>query len=478
MADQYDAVVIGSGPGGYVCGIRLAQLGLKTALVERESLGGVCLNWGCIPSKALIHAGNTREKVSKAGVMGIVTGLSEAPGVNVAQLRKWKEGIVKKLTSGIGTLLEKNGADIVRGDAQFVDGHTLKVTNNAGEITELKSKNFVIATGCSPAELPGLPFSDPMVWTAKGALELEEIPERLVVIGGGIIGLELGTAFAKLGSQVTVVELMPQLLTGTDRELARPVERKLKALGFKIHLETRTKALEKTEDGGQLIVETNSGELRIPCDRVLVGVGFSPNSKDLGLENAGVELSERGYIPKDEQCRTNVPHIYAIGDVTGPPFLAHRASKEGIVAATVLAGQAAALDYQALPAAIFTDPEIATVGLNESQAKEQGYELKIGRFPYAGLGKALASEVSEGFFKIIADAKTDIVLGVSIVGYQASNLIAEAATTIEMAGTLEDMAATIHAHPTFPEGLMEAAEDAMGHAIHVFRRKKKKKKKK
>ena len=473
MTDLYDAVVIGSGPGGYVCGIRLAQLGLKTAVVERESLGGVCLNWGCIPSKALIHAGNTREKFSKAHVMGIETGMDAPPTVNVEKLRAWKEGIVKKLTTGIGGLLKNNGSDIYRGNASFVDSGTLRVTDKDGEVTELRSKNFVIATGCSPAELPGLPLSDPMIWTAKGALGLEEIPERLAIIGGGIIGLELGTAFSKLGSKITVIELMPQVLTGTDRELARPVERKLKKMGFTIHTEARTKGLEKTADGGELIVETKDGEIRIPCDRVLVGVGFSPNTKELALENAGVATTDRGYIPKDEFCRTNVSNIYAIGDVTGPPFLAHRASKEGIVTATILAGQSAALDYQALPAAIFTDPEIATVGLSEQEALDKGHEIKVGRFPYAALGKALASEASEGFFKVVADAKTDILLGVGIVGYEASNLIAEAATTIELAGTLEDMASTIHAHPTFPEGLMEAAEDAMGHAIHVFRRKKK-----
>jgi dihydrolipoamide dehydrogenase len=475
MADQYDAVVIGSGPGGYVCGIRLAQLGLKAAVVEREALGGVCLNWGCIPSKAIIHAGNTRENFGKADVMGIITGLEAPPEVNVEKLRSWKEGIVKKLTQGVGSLLKNNGADVIRGHAEFVDANTLTVTNNDGEITTVSSKNFVIATGCSPVELPGLPLDDPMIWTAKGALALEEIPQRLAIIGGGIIGLELGTAFAKLGSEITVVELMPQVLTGTDRELARPVEKKLKKLGFKIFTEARTKGLEKTDNGGELVVETKDGEVRIPCDRVLVGVGFAPNSKDLKLENAGVEVTDRGYIPKDDQCRTNVSNIFAIGDVTGPPFLAHRASKEGIVAATIMSGKAAILDYQALPAAIFTDPEIATVGLTEQEAIEKGHEVKVGRFPYSALGKALASEETEGFFKVVADANTDILLGVGIVGYEASNLIAEAATTIELAGTLEDMASTIHAHPTFPEGLMEAAEDAMGHAIHVFRRKKKKK---
>lgn len=473
MTDQYDAVVIGSGPGGYVCGIRLAQLGLKTAVIEKESLGGVCLNWGCIPSKAIIHAGNTREKISKADVMGIETGMDSLANVNVEKLRKWKEGIVKKLTTGVGGLLKNNGADVIRGNAQFIDANTLHVMSNDGEITEVSSKNFVIATGCSPAELPGLPLSDPLIWTAKGALALNEIPKRLAIIGGGIIGLELGTAFSKLGSEVTVVELMPQVLTGTDRELARPVERKLKKMGFTIHTEARTKGLEKTADGGELVVDTKDGEIRIPCDRVLVGVGFSPNTSELKLENAGVAMTDRGYIPKDEFCRTNVPNIYAIGDVTGPPFLAHRASKEGLVAAAIMAGQSAALDYQALPSAIFTDPEIATVGMSEQEAIDKGYEVKVGRFPYAALGKALASEASDGFFKVVADAKTDILLGVGIVGYEASNLIAEAATTIEMAGTLEDMASTIHAHPTFPEGLMEAAEDALGHAVHVFRRKKK-----
>lgn len=468
MAEHYEAVVIGTGPGGYVCGIRLAQLGLKTAVVERESLGGVCLNWGCIPSKAVIHAGKTLESFGKADAMGIMPG-DAAPSVDVGKLRGWKEGIVKRLTGGIGTLLKSNGATVLKGTARMTGPKALTVTAEDGSEQAITADNIVIATGCRPVELPGLPLDDPMIWTAKGALELEEIPERLGVIGGGIIGLELGTAFAKLGSKVTVIELMPNLLTGVDPELAKVVEKGLRKKKIKIYKEARTKSLEKGDDGGVLVVETKKGEERIPVDRVLVSVGFRPNTESLGLESTGVEMTDRGYIPKDHRGATNVAGIWAIGDVTGPPFLAHRASKEGIVVAEAIAGQASALDYQCLPSAIFTDPEIATVGLSAEEAEEAGYEVEVSRFPYAALGRALASNIKDGSFKLISEKGTGVLLGAGIVGSEASNLIAEAAVLIEMGGTVEDLASTIHAHPTLAEGLMEAGEVALGHPIHITR---------
>lgn len=470
MTEKFDAVVIGSGPGGYVCAIRLAQLGQKTAVIEREQVGGVCLNWGCIPSKALIHAGNTLEHIREASTMGIVIENPSAH-IDVPTLRNWKNGIVTQLTGGIGRLLKANGVELIRGHARLVSKHEIEVEGQDGS-QRVSAENIVLATGSRPTELPGMPLSDPRIWSAKGALDVEEIPGHLVIIGGGIIGLELGTAYAKLGSKVTVVELMPQVLTGIDAELARPVTRKLKKLGVTIMTEAKSKGIESRDGFDVLVVETKDGEEALPFDRILVSVGFLPNSQNLGLEAAGVQLSERGFISSDDHGRTNIPNIYAIGDVTGPPFLAHRASKDGIIVAEVISGLSSVKDYQCIPAAIFTDPEIATVGLTEAEAKDQGYELKVGRFPYGALGRALAANAADGFFKIVSDAKTGHILGAGIVGHEASNLIAEVAALIEMAGTVEDLAATVHAHPTFPEGLMEAAEDALGHAIHVSRRKK------
>lgn len=469
MAEQFDVAVIGSGPGGYPCAIRLAQLGLRTAIIERESLGGVCLNWGCIPSKAVIHAGNVLEHTQHAGDLGIVLGEAK-PRVEVSKLRAWKEGIVKRLTGGIGQLMKANKIKVFKGAARFETPQRLAITGADGQTETIAAERSVIATGCTPVELPGLPLADPLIWTAKGALDLEEIPPRLAVIGGGIIGLELGIAFAKLGSKVTVIELMPQLLTGIDKELARPVLRKLKELGVEVFTEARTQAFEKAGSAAELKIDTKKGPVTVPCDRVLVSVGFRPNSSELGLSDIGVAVSERGFVQKDIHGRTNLPNIFAIGDVTGPPFLAHRATKEGLVVAEVIAGKPSALDYQCLPSAIFTDPEIAIVGLSEAEAKEAGHKVKIGRFPFAALGRALAANAPGGLFKVIADADTDLILGVGIVGHEASNLIAEAALAIEMAGTLEDLAATVHAHPTFPEGLMEAAEDALGHAIHIAKK--------
>jgi len=473
MSEPYDAVVIGSGPGGYVCAIRLAQLGQRTALIERGELGGVCLNWGCIPSKALIHASKLREEMSHAAAFGIGLG-GEAP-VELDKLRSWKQGIVKKLTGGIGQLLKKNKVEVIKGSARLLGPGSIAVASAAGEERRIETKSIVLATGCRPVELPPFPHSNPRVWTSKPALELEEIPEDLVVIGGGIIGLELGMAYRKLGCNVTVVELTGSILPGTERELSKLVDKRLKALGIALHTKAMAKEIIERKDGrAELLMVTEDGsEERLVCDRVLVSVGFRPNSESLGLETAGVRLTERGYLPKNERCETNVPGIYAIGDLTGPPFLAHRASREGIIAAEVIAGLPSALDHQVTPSAIFTDPEIASVGMTEAEAKAAGHDVRVGRFPYAALGRALAANAPDGFFKIVSEAGSGLVLGVGIVGHEASNLIAEAALCIEMAGTTTDLALTVHAHPTLPEGLMECAEDALGHAIHVYRRPRK-----
>jgi dihydrolipoamide dehydrogenase len=471
--ERYDAAVIGSGPGGYVCAIRLGQLGKKTVLIEKGALGGVCLNWGCIPSKAVIHAATLREEMTHASSFGIGTG-AEVP-IDLAKLRGWKEGIVKKLHGGIGALLKGAGVTLLRGTATLTGPQSLKVDLAEGGAQDIGADSIVVATGGRPFELPFLPHSNPRVWTSKEVLQLEEIPKRLAIVGGGVIGLEFGCAFAKLGSQVTIVELLPQLATGIDPELMRPVMKKLKKHGAKVHLEAKAKGLEEKGDHAVLKVEGKDGKpFEIECDRVIVAIGFRPNSEGIGLETAGVQTDKRGFVPVDPQCRTNVPSIYAIGDLTGAPFLAHRASKHGVVAAEVIGGQPSMCDFVAMPMGTFCDPEVALVGLSEEEARAAGHDVHIGRFPFAALGRSLAQNQPEGLIKVVGDKKSGLLLGVGISGPRANDMIAEAALAIEMGAQVEDLALTIHTHPTFAEGLMEAAEDFLGHAIHVTRRKKKK----
>lgn len=472
MSDRYDVLVIGAGPGGYVAAIRLGQLGKKTLVVERGELGGVCLNWGCIPSKAVIHAAELRHEATHAHAFGIGNG--EVP-LDLPKLRGWKEGILKRLRGGIAGLLKSNGVTQLRGTATLTGPTSARVVTHDGKTLEVGFEHAIVATGASPIELPFLPRSNPRVWTTQEMLELEEIPARLAVVGGGVIGLETACSYAKLGCQVTVVELMPQLLPGTDPELVKPVSKRLQEQGVKVLLEAKAKALEEPEGPkgpAALVVETKGGGTeRIACDRVLVCVGFRANVKGIGLEAAGVKLDERGsFVPIDLQCRTNVPSIRAIGDVTGPPYLAHRASKQGIVCAEAIAGEHAACDFQAMPGGVFCDPEVATVGLSEDQAKAAGHEVAVGRFPFAALGRAMAQEATAGLVKVVSDKKTGTLLGVGIVGARANDLIAEAALAIEMGAHVEDLALTVHSHPTFAEALCEAAEDALGKGIHVARR--------
>ncbi|HBP20192.1 MAG TPA: dihydrolipoyl dehydrogenase [Planctomycetes bacterium] len=471
MAERYDAVVIGSGPGGYVCAIRLGQLGKKVACVERGDLGGVCLNWGCIPSKAVIHAAELRQEMSHANEFGIGPG-GEVP-VDVDKLRTWKEGIIAKLHGGIRGLFKGAGVTLIKGSARLSGPNSVHVELNEGGTQDLEAEAIVVATGGSPIELPFLPRSHPRVWTSEELLELKEIPKRLAIVGGGVIGLEFGCSMAKLGSQVTIVELLPHLMGGFDPEMLRPVTKKLKKLGATIHTEAKAKGLEDTKDGVKLIVEGKDGkDIAIEADRVLVSIGFKPNSRGIGLEDAGVQTTERGFVPVDPQCRTNVPSIFAIGDLTGAPFLAHRASKHGVVAAEAIAGKPTVCDFQAMPAGTFCDPEVGTVGLTEQEAIDAGNDVQIGRFPFAALGRSLAQNAPEGMVKVIGDKQSGLLLGVQITGPRANDMIAEAALAIEMGAQVEDLALTVHTHPTFSEGLMEAAEDFLGHAIHVTRRKR------
>jgi dihydrolipoamide dehydrogenase len=461
----FDAVVIGAGPGGYVAAIRLAQLGKKTALVEKESLGGVCLNWGCIPSKALIAVGNLVDEIKAAAARGI---LVSEPAIDVAKLRAYKEGVVKKLVSGIGALEKGNGVEVLKGKATFVGPGAIEVEGGAEKV-RVEAGAFVLATGARPIAIPGFAYGKD-VWSAREALDLPEVPGRLVVIGGGIIGLELGTVYAKLGSKVTVVEALPTILTGVDPEAVRIVQKRLRHLSIDVHVNAKAKGMEAAEGGHAVRIETDGKEQAIAADKVLVAVGFRPNTEGLGLDAAGVKLDGKGYVQVDDQLRSSNPAVFAIGDIVGPPFLAHKASKEGEIAAEVIAGHRSARDWVAMPGAIFTDPEVATVGLSEEQARAKGLDPIVGKFAFAALGRAIAIDHTEGFVKVVADRESKVLLGVTMVGPEASDLIAEAALALEMGAYVEDVALTVHAHPTLAEAFMEASKAALGEAIHALNR--------
>jgi dihydrolipoamide dehydrogenase len=463
-----DAVVIGAGPGGYGCAIRLGQLKQKVICVEKDEVGGVCLNWGCVPSKALISASHTYEKAKNGASMGI---LSDGIRVDANRMQDWKDGIVKKLTGGVKMLLRGNGAELLVGTARVTSPTTVEVETKEGAAETIEAKAIVIATGSSTIEIPSFKFDGKSIIGAKEAVSLRAVPRRMLVIGGGVIGLELGMVYQKLGSEITVVEMTPGLLPGIDPDLTAVVEKKLVKLGGKVFKSAKALGSERDKDGALLVqVDTGGGKHEtIPTDCVLVAVGMRPNGAGLGLEEIGVKV-ERGFVPTDHLGRTNVPSVYAIGDVSGVPMLAHKATKEGEVVAEVIAGHRAAKDWVAIPAAVFTDPEIAVAGLTEQQAKEKGIEVRIGKFPFAALGRAMAVNETEGFFKIVADKKTHEVLGVHIVGPEASDLISEGALALEMHAFLEDIGLTIHPHPTLGEGMMEANLAALGQAIHIMNR--------
>lgn len=466
---KFDAVVIGAGPGGYVCAIRLAQLGKKTALIDRDNLGGTCLNWGCIPSKALIHAAHLYETMhGSAKEMGLTCKDLE---LDFKKLNTWKNSVVGKLTGGIGGLCKRHGIEVFMGTAEFKGPKQLEVTLNDSKKKEsVEFDSCVIATGSDSASLPGITFDGKQVITSKEALNLPELPKKMIVIGGGVIGLELGSFYSMIGTKVTVLEYAPQVLPGTDLDLVKVVEKKMVSrdveifTGFKVS-GTEVKGKKAIAKGTDSAGKAQSFE----ADVILVCTGRRPFTKYLSPEKAGVQVDAKGFIPVNKSLQTNVPHIYAIGDCTPGPMLAHKASHEAVVAAAHLAGDKhSRVDYRVIPAAIFTDPEIASVGITETEAKAKNMDVKVGKFPFAALGRALANANSDGFCKIIGDAKTHDLLGVHIVGPEASNLIGEAALAIEMGASVEDLAMTIHTHPTFPEALMEAAESYYGHAIHIY----------
>ncbi len=469
MANKtYDVVVIGGGPGGYPCAIRLGQLKQKVLCIEKEEVGGVCLNWGCVPSKAIIATSHTFDKVKNGPSYGLFV---DNPRMDGNKLQAWKDGIVKRLTTGVKGLFRGNGVELVSGDARVTGPRAVTVKTREGTTETIEAtKAIVIATGSSTIEIPSFKFDGKTVIGAKEAVSLREIPKRLVVIGGGIIGMELGGAYQRLGSELTVVEMLPQVLTGVDADVAAVVEKAYLKHGAKIHKSARALGYEHQKDGSVAVrVEVAGKPETLVCDVVIVAVGMRPNGAGLGLEELGVKV-EKGFVPTDSVGRTNVPGIYAIGDCSSMPMLAHKATKEGEVVAEVIAGHKAAKDWVAITSAIFTDPEIATVGLGEEQAKQKGLDIRIGRFPFSALGRAMAVNETDGFIKVVADKNTHEILGVHIVGPSATDLISEGALALEMHAFLEDVGLTIHPHPTLGEGLMEASQNALGHAIHILNR--------
>lgn len=469
MSETFDVIVLGGGPGGYVCAIRLAQLGLKTVCVEAEEMGGVCLNWGCIPSKALISNAHLYEKAQGAQETGLSFG---DVGLDSEKMQRWKDGIVKKLTGGVRGLLKANGAAVIDGTGRFVNARTIEVkTKDGAKQTVSATKAIVIATGSATIQVPGFEFNGTTIIGAREAVSLKEIPKRLAVVGGGVIGLELGSVYQTFGSQLTVVELSSSLLPGNDPDAVKVVQKHLKKKGATVYTEARANGYEANADGSvTLQVKAASGDKAIVADKILVAVGMRPRSKGIGLEEIGVKIDERGFVPTDEQCQTNVPGVYAIGDVSGAPMLAHKASKEGEVAAEAIAGHKSAKDWRTIPGIIFTDPEIAQAGLTENEAKAAGHDIQVGRFPFAALGRAMSIRETDGFVKVVRDKATDVVLGITVCGPSASDLISEAVLALEMGATAEDIALSVHPHPTLGEALMEASAASLGQAIHIANR--------
>jgi dihydrolipoamide dehydrogenase len=467
IAQEVEVVVIGGGPGGYVAAIRAAQLGKEVVLIDKDQVGGVCLNRGCIPSKALIHAAKTVSHAKSAGQMGIRIGSVD---VNMGELQEWKGGIVGKLTGGVRSLLKANGVTTVSGNAVLMAEDRVAVETEKG-MEYFKFEHCILATGSRPVQLPTFPFDGEHILSSTEALELQEVPGSLLVIGGGYIGLELGTAFAKLGSQVTVVEMANNLLPGFEPSIVQIVKKNLKKLGVEVLTQTGAKGYEIREGRVHVTLDAKGEERVVRADKVLVTVGRRPNTEELGLEQAGLHVDARGFLETDPQCRTKHPKIFAIGDIAHGPMLAHKASKEAVVAAEAIAGEAAAMDVVAIPSVVFTDPEIASVGLSESEAKQRGIDAVTGKFPFAANGRALTTNEGDGFCTVVAAKESGVLLGVHIVGPDASSLIGEAVLALEMGATADDLHLTVHPHPTLTESLMEAAADVMGVAVHIAKRK-------
>ena len=457
-------LVIGAGPGGYVCAIRAGQLGVDTVIVEKGKPGGTCLNVGCIPSKALIHAAEEYEQAVHMAEGKSPLGISvQKPVLDLGKTVAWKDGIVGRLNSGVSGLLKKAKVKIVEGTAKFRDGKTVEVETETG-LQVIRAEMVVIATGSAPVELPFLPFGGSVISSTE-ALALQKVPEKLAVVGGGYIGLELGIALAKMGAKVTVVEAEARILPQYDAELTRPVAKRLTELGIEVLTGAKAKGL--ASKGSALLVETaDGGEKKIAADKILVTVGRRPVTEGVGLDELSLDMAGK-FIRIDDQCRTSMRGIFAIGDVTGEPMLAHRAMAQGEMVAEIAAGNKRSWDKRSIPAVCFTDPEIVTAGLSPDEARAQGREVKIGIFPFSANGRAMTMLGESGFVRVVARADNHLVLGIQAVGHGVSELSTAFGLALEMGARLEDIAGTIHAHPTQGEGFQEAALKALGHALHI-----------
>ncbi|UAS86461.2 dihydrolipoyl dehydrogenase [Staphylococcus pseudintermedius] len=460
---ETDTIVIGASPGGYVAAIRAAQLGQKVTIVEKGNLGGVCLNVGCIPSKALLNVSHRFEQAQHGADLGIT---AENVSLDFDKVQSFKGSVVSKLTGGVESLLKGNKVEIVRGEAYFVDEHSLRVMDDKSAQT-YNFKNAIVATGSRPIQIPNFEFGG-RILDSTGALNLQEVPKKLVVVGGGYIGSELGTAYANFGTEVTILEGAKEILGGFEKQMVAPVKKEMKAKGMIIETEALAKSAEETDNGVKVTYEVKGEEKTIEADYVLVTVGRRPNTDELGLEEVGVKLTDRGLVEVDKQSRTSVDSIYAIGDIVPGLPLAHKASYEAKVAAEAIAGQNSEVDYIGMHAVCFTEPELAQVGYTEAQAKEEGLDIKASKFPYQANGRALSLNDTNGFVKLVTLKEDDTLIGAQVVGTNASDVIAELGLAIEAGMNAEDIALTVHAHPTLGEMSMEAAEKALGLPIHTM----------
>ncbi|MFC0268002.1 dihydrolipoyl dehydrogenase [Kushneria aurantia] len=477
MADKYDVIVIGAGPGGYVAAIRAAQLGLKTACVEKWTNkegktvhGGTCLNVGCIPSKALLE---TSHKFVEARddyeELGIETG---DVAIDIGKMMARKDKTVTNLTGGISALFKANGVTALNGTGKLLPGKKVEVTDSDGNSETYEAENVVLATGSVPVEIPPAPLTEGLIVDSSGALEFDEVPKRLGVIGAGVIGLELGSVWCRLGSEVTMLEALDSFLPVVDEQIAKETKKLLGKQGLDIRLGARVTGTEIKDNEVVVKYTDSNGEQEQTFDKLIVCVGRRPYTKNLLGDSTGVELDERGFIQVDDTCQTNAPGVYAIGDVVRGPMLAHKGSEEGMMVADIIHGEKAEMNYDAIPSVIYTAPEVAWVGLSEQQAKKDGFEVKSGVFPFSASGRAMANNATEGMAKIVTDAATDRVLGVHIIGQHAGELIAQGVIGMEFGSSAEDLALTCYAHPTLSEAVHEAALAVEGHAIHMANRKK------
>ena len=464
-----DVVVLGAGPGGYTAAFRAADLGKKVVLIERyPTLGGVCLNVGCIPSKALLHAAKVITEAEEMEAQGIVFG---KPLVDIDKLRTWKESVISKLTKGLKALAKQRQVEVIHGTGKFLTTHQIQVETPEGRKT-VSFDHCIIAAGSSVARIPGFPYDDPRLIDSTGALQLTDVPQRMLIIGGGIIGLEMATVYSALGSKISVVEWMDQLIPGTDFDLIKPLHRRIKKRYEAIYLKTRVTRIEAGESGLTVTFEGENAPQPQTYDRILMAVGRRPNGRSIGAEDIGIEVSERGFIPVDQQMRTNLSHIFAIGDIAGEPMLAHKATYEGKLAAEIIAGHKTVFDARTIPSVAYTDPEIAWMGLTEKEAIRQGIAYEKASFPWAASGRALSMAREEGLTQLLLDKNTRRILGAGMVGINAGELIAETVLALEMDADMQDISLTIHPHPTLSETVLFTAEMAEGTITDLFLPKK------